>query len=364
MMIKNLRLQNFRNYEDELVQFMPGTNMLVGDNGQGKTNIIEGIYYILTGKSYRVQREQELLRWNQSEFHLYGDFLLSHHLVSLESHYRDKKKIVKVNKVPCQRLSDFVGTINVIFFSPDDLIIIKGGPSERRRFLDLHIAQMRPGHVSLLNAYNKVIQQKSALLKSYVEKSLKYSQLQLWNQQIIELGEKIIHNRADLTERLQVAAEQIYGNLSSHKEVLRVVYFALGKKDIAEAISEFPRLLNDKLEQEMERQMVLIGPHRDDLQIFLNDKPARLFASQGQQRSLVLSLKLAELELIRQEKGEYPILLLDDVLSELDKFRRDYLIKFIDSSSIQTLITMTSAETHFESGALYHVEQGHIRRKL
>jgi len=114
----------------------------------------------------------------------------------------------------------------------------------------------------------------------------------------------------------------------------------------------------------MERQMVLIGPHRDDLQIFLNDKPARLFASQGQQRSLVLSLKLAELELIRQEKGEYPILLLDDVLSELDKFRRDYLIKFIESSSIQTLITMTSAETHFEAGALYHVEQGHIRRKL
>ncbi len=363
MMIKNLRLQNFRNYEDELVQFVPGTNILVGDNGQGKTNVIEGIYYILTGKSYRVQREQELLRWNQSEFHLFGDFLLSHHKVSLESHYRDKKKIVKVNKVPCQRLSDFVGTINVIFFSPDDLIIIKGGPTERRRFLDLHIAQIRPGHVSLLNAYNKVIQQKSALLKSYVERSLKYSQLQLWNQQIIELGVKIIRNRVDLTKRLQVVADNIYGNLTSHKEILQVVYLALGKKDIAEAISEFPQLLNDKLELEMERQMVLIGPHRDDLQILLNDKPARLYASQGQQRSLVLTLKLAELELIREEKGEYPLLLLDDVLSELDIFRRDYLIKFIESSNIQTLITMTSAETHLKAGALYHVEQGHIRRK-
>ena len=362
-MINNLRLQNFRNYQDETVQFMPGTNLLIGDNGQGKTNLIEGIYYLLTGKSYRVQREQELLRWDQSEFHIYSDFLLAHHKVFLESHYRDKKKMVRVNKIPCHRLSDFVGTINVIFFSPDDLIMIKGGPLERRRFLDLHIAQMRPGHVSLLNAYNKVVQQKSALLKSYIEKSLKYSQLQLWNEQIAELGEKIIRNRADLTLRLQDVAEQIYTNLSSQKERIKVQYIALGKKTIDEAISDFPQLLNDKLEQEIERQMVLIGPHRDDVQILLNDKAARLFASQGQQRSLVLSLKLAELELIRLEKGEYPLLLLDDVLSELDSFRRDYLIQFIESSNIQTLLTMTSAEPHLKSGTLYYVENGHIRRK-
>lgn len=363
MIIKDLRLQNFRNYQDESVQFMTGTNILVGDNGQGKTNILEGIYYLSTGKSYRVQREQELLRWEQSEFHLYGDFLRTHHKVSLESHYRDKKKVVKVNQVSCQRLSDFVGTVNIIFFSPDDLVMIKGGPVERRRFLDSHIAQMRPGHVTLLNAYNKVIQQKSALLKSYIAKPLKYSQLLLWNEQIIELGEKIIRNRADLTERIQNVADGIYSNLSSQREKMQAVYIALGKKDIVEAISEFPQLLHDKLEQEIERQMVLFGPHRDDVQILLNNKPARLYASQGQQRSLVLSLKIAELELIRQEKREYPLLLLDDVLSELDRFRRDYLIKFIESSRIQTLITMTSGETQLESGALYRVEQGHIRRE-
>jgi len=362
-MINNLKLQNFRNYQDETIKFMPGTNILMGDNGQGKTNVIEGIYYLLTGKSYRVQREQELLSWDQSEFHLYGDFLMTHHKVSLESHYKDKKKIVKVNKVPCQRLSDFVGTINVVFFSPDDLVMVKGGPSERRRFLDLHIAQMRPGHVSLLNSYNKVLQQKSALLKSYVAKSLKYSQLQLWNEQIIKFGETIIRNRVDLTERLQSVADRVYGNLASQKEKLKVTYIALGNNNIDEAIERFPQLLNDKLENEIERQMVLIGPHRDDVQILLNDKPARLYASQGQQRSIVLSLKLAELELIRQEKKEYPILLLDDVLSELDRFRRDYLMNFIESSCIQTLITMTSAEIHLESGTLYYVEKGHIRRE-
>lgn len=363
MMINNLRLQNFRNYQDEAIQFVPGTNILMGDNGQGKTNLIEGIYYLLTGKSYRVQREQELLRWDQSEFHLYGDFLLDHYKVSLESHFRDKKKMVKVNQVSCQRLSDFVGTINVVFFSPDDLIMIKGGPSERRKFLDLHIAQMRPGHVSILNAYNKVVQQKSALLKSYVERSLKHSQLQLWNAQMIDLGEKIIRNRADLTEQIQVVADSIYMNLTSQKEKIQINYIALGKKTINEAITEFPQLLQDKMEQEIERQMVLFGPHRDDVQILLNDKPARLYASQGQQRSLVLSLKLAELELIRQEKGEYPILLLDDVLSELDRFRRDYLLKFIKSSGIQTLITLTSAENHLGIGALYCVKKGHIRRE-
>ena len=363
MMINNLRLQNFRNYQDETISFMPGTNILIGDNGQGKTNVIEGIYYLLTGKSYRVQREQELLRWEQSEFHLHGDFLMADHKVSLESHYRDKKKMVKVNQVPCQRLSDFVGTINVVFFSPDDLVMIKGGPSERRRFLDLHIAQMRPGHVSLLNAYNKVVQQKSALLKSFVDKSLKYSQLQLWNDQMVKLGEKIIRNRVDLTKRLQGEADYIYGNLTSQKETLKATYHALGNKNIDEAISDFPKLLNDKIDQEIDRQMVLIGPHRDDVQILLNDKPARLYASQGQQRSIVLSLKLAELELIRQEKGEYPLLLLDDVLSELDRFRRDYLMNFIESARIQTLITMTSAENHLESGALYYVEKGHIRRE-
>jgi len=363
-MIYNICLQNFRNYKNETIQFMPGTNILIGDNGQGKTNIIEGIYYLLTGKSYRVHREQELLRWEQSEFHLYGDFITNNHKVSVESHYKDKRKIVKINQVPCQRLSDFVGTINVIFFSPDDLVMIKGGPSERRRFLDLHIAQMRPGHVSILNAYNKAIQQKSALLKSYTEKHFKYSQIQLWNEQIIELGKKIILNRADLTQRLQDAANPIYESLSSKKENLQVFYYALGKRTVTEAISEFSKLMNDKLEQEIERQMILVGPHRDDLQILLNDKPGRLYASQGQQRSLVLSLKLAELELIRQEKGEYPLLLLDDVLSELDRFRRDYLIQFIKSSHIQTLITMTSADNHLELGKLYHVEQGHIRREI
>lgn len=364
MKIINFKLQDFRNYRDEKIQFSPGINLLAGDNGQGKTNILEGIYYLLTGKSYRVQREHELLRWEANEFHIYGDFLLNLRKVFLESHYVNRKKIVKVNNVPCQRLSDFVGTINIVFFSPDDLVMIKGGPSERRKFIDLHIAQMRPGYVSILNAYNKALHQKSAILKSFAEKSYKYSQIRLWNEQIFELGKKVIEQRAILTNQIQDAANIIYNNLTSKKETIEISYVSLGKKHFSEAIEDFPNLLDDKIEQEIERQMVLIGPHRDDLQILLNDKPARMYASQGQQRSIVLSLKLAELELIRQTKNEYPLLLLDDVLSELDYFRRDYLIQFIENSKIQTLITMTSAEPLFQTGTLYRVEHGHIRRDL
>ncbi|MGC7871667.1 DNA replication/repair protein RecF [Desulfosporosinus sp. SYSU MS00001] len=364
MNIIKFHLQNFRNYDNESVTFVPGINTLIGNNGQGKTNIIEGIYYLLTGKSYRVKREHELLKWDKTDFHLYGDFIVNHHKIFLESHYQNSKKRVKVNQVSCQRLSDFVGTINVVFFSPDDLIMVKGGPSERRRFLDLHIAQIRPGYVSLLNAYNKVIQQKNALLKTHNnDKSLKNSQLRLWNTQIVELGTKIILRRDELTKQIQKVADQIYMNLTSQKEKLDISYYALGKRDIQDALLDFPDLLNQKMDQEIERQMVLIGPHRDDLQILLDDKPARLYASQGQQRSLVLSLKLSELELIRQEKGEYPLLLLDDVLSELDSFRRNYLIEFIESSHIQTIITMTSAESQLEAGALFQVDKGHIRRE-
>lgn len=362
MRINSLSLQNFRNYADEQVTFRPGINILLGDNGQGKTNVLESIYYLLTGKSYRVQREQELLRWEQNSFYLQGIFHLAGRSVYLESHYQNKKKIIKINHVPCRRLSDFVGTVNVVFFSPDDLIIIKGGPSERRKFIDLQIAQMSPGYIKLLNDYNKVIKQKSALLYSQIDESLKRVQLQLWNEQIVKYGESIIRNRESLIQRLQDTADDIYKNLTSQKEQINLLYVTMGNGDVDEAIANFPGLLDKKMEQEIRRQMVLVGPHRDDLQILLNGKSARLYASQGQQRSLVLSLKLAELELIRQVKKEYPLLLLDDVLSELDYFRRDYLMKFMESAPMQSLITMTSAEKHLSAGTLYFVEQGHIRR--
>lgn len=361
MEIAKLKLQNFRNYLDQNIHFTSGINVLQGQNGQGKTNILEGIYYLLTGKSYRVRREQELIRWGESGFHLYGEFLAQQRKLNLESHYLDRRKIVKINQVPCKKLSDYVGTINVVFFSPDDLIMVKGGPAERRRFLDLHITQLYSRHIHLLNAYNKVLQQKAALLKSPLRES-KVASIELWNEQLLDLGSKIIRNRANYTQNLCQKSQEIYSQLSSGQEELGLSYVALGYHDIEKALSEFPKLLEEKMTQEIERQIILIGPHRDDLSFQINGKSARLYASQGQQRSIVLSLKLAELEVIFQEKGEYPLLLLDDVLSELDNFRREYLLEFIKPIR-QALITMTSAEkTDTEIAALFRVDKGHIGR--
>ena len=364
MLIKQVSLKNFRNYIDETVQFPSGLSVLSGANGQGKTNILEGIYYLLTGKSYRAQREHELVRWEQNSFSLRGDFLSAgKNKLLLESHYENKKKVIKINHIPCRKLSDFVGTVNAIFFSPDDLAMVKGGPGERRRFLDFHIVQMRPVYAAVLNSYGKVLKQKSALLNSPGDEQLKYIQLQLWNEQMIVSGEKIMRGRAELINRLQSMTNQIYGNLTARKEKITLIYQALGKADVSEAIAGFPRLLESKMEQEIRRRMILAGPHHDDLQILMDGRSARHFASQGQQRSIVLSLKLAELELIRREKGEYPLLLLDDVLSELDNFRKEYLIQFIETSEIQTLLTMTGAKEKLAAGTGYIVEQGRIRRK-
>ncbi|MEA4900250.1 DNA replication/repair protein RecF [Desulfitobacterium sp.] len=361
MEIANLHLQNFRNYKDEKVLFSPGINVLQGQNGQGKTNILEAIYYLLTGKSYRVRKEKELILWGEDAFHIFGDFLALDRKLSLESHYLDKRKIVKINNVPCRKLSDYVGTINVVFFSPDDLIMVKGGPAERRRFLDFHIAQLYSRHVHILNAYNKVLHQKAALLKSPFEPS-KISNIEIWNEQLMDLGSKVILNRWKFTQVLAQKSKEIYDQLSSGEEELSLNYLALGHQNVEEALHEFPIMLKEKMKQEIERQVVLVGPHRDDLNFQLNGKSARVFASQGQQRSIVLSLKLAELEVIFLEKGEYPLLLLDDVLSELDIFRREYLLEFIKPIR-QALITMTSAEKPLtEVAALYRVDKGHIGR--
>ncbi|HVJ49105.1 DNA replication/repair protein RecF [Desulfitobacterium sp.] len=362
MEIQNLNLHNFRNYKNEKIQFSPGVNVLQGQNGQGKTNVLEGIYYLLTGKSYRAHREQEMICWGENAFHIFGDFLAYQRQLSLESHYLDKHKIVKINNVSCKKLSDYVGTVNVVFFSPDDLIMVKGGPAERRRFLDLHITQLYVRHVHLLNDYNKVIHQKAALLKSPYQAS-KVSNIELWNEQVLDLGSKIIRNRWNFTQILAKKSQEIYTQLSSGEEELGLNYLALGYQDTEKALREFPQMLEEKMKLEIERQMILVGPHRDDLDFQLNGKSARIYASQGQQRSIVLSLKLAELEVIFQEKGEYPLLLLDDVLSELDIFRREYLLEFIKPIR-QALITMTSAEklSTTEIVSLFRVEKGHIGR--
>lgn len=365
MYIKEFELQNFRNYTHQEIEFTPGMNLLLGSNGQGKTNALEGIFYLLTGKAYRVKQENELILWGEKNFYLKGSFKMIDRVLKLESYYESGKKIMKINQLACKRLSDYVGTVNAVFFSPDDLDIVKKSPNERRRFIDLLIAQVKPGYIALLNMYIKVIKQKNKLLRQ--EKNINHlkSQLSIWNEQLIDIGSKIIIERAGFTKILNGYCQPIFKSIFSAEDSMNLIYMALGKRNIQEALQDFPNILEKKINQEIERKGVLVGPHRDDLLIELNNKTARTYASQGQQRTLVLCLKLAEMEIIFNKKGEYPILLLDDVLSELDEYRREYLLDYIGSSNKQTIITMTNADKSVikSKTAVYNVSQGRIRRK-
>lgn len=365
MYIKDFSLNHFRNYLEQKVEFQQGVNLLVGSNGQGKTNALEGIYYLMTGKSYRVKQENELILWGEKNFYLKGSFKVLDRFLMLESYYESGKKVMKINQLASKRLSDYVGTVNAVFFSPEDLDIVKKSPNERRRFLDLLIAQVKPGHISLLNTYLKIMKQKNILLRQEKNLNSLKSQLPVWNEQLVEIGSKIMKERWQFTETLNHFCKPIFKSIFSGEDNIELNYLTLGKKNLEEALQIFPEILEKRMLQEIEKKAVLIGPHRDDLLIDLNGKAARLFASQGQQRSLVLCLKLAEMEIIIKRKGEYPILLLDDVLSELDEFRRKYLLEYINSSDKQTIITMTGADQKIinRETVVYKVANGSIRRE-
>ncbi|NLP43979.1 MAG: DNA replication/repair protein RecF [Peptococcaceae bacterium] len=364
MYIKNLFLHNFRNYREQKVEFDHGINLLIGPNAQGKTNALEAIYYLITGKSYRVRKENELILWGAKNFYLKSTFKVQDLLLNLESYYEPNKKIMKINQVPCRRLSDYVGTVNAVFFSPDDLEIIKNSPTERRRFLDLLISQLKPSHIALLNSYLKVLRQKKSLLRREIKTRAFKEELLVWNQQLVDIGSKIILNRLEFTKKLNEYALPIFQSIFPGDNTLELVYYSLNRKDIEGVLADFSAILENKMAQEIERKTILVGPHRDDLLIEINGRPARSFASQGQQRVIVLCLKMAEMEIILNEKGEYPILLLDDVLSELDGKRRQYLLEYIYSTRKQTIITMTEADDNIESeqATIFQVLQGKIRR--
>ncbi|NLI92872.1 MAG: DNA replication/repair protein RecF [Peptococcaceae bacterium] len=365
MLIKDFYLRHFRNYQEQKIEFQPGINLLAGPNGQGKTNVLEGIYYLLTGKSYRVKSENELILWGEKNFYLQASFDVMNRMIKLESYYETGKKVMKINQFASKRLSDYVGTVNAVFFSPEDLNIVKSSPQERRRFLDLLIAQVKPGHISILNSYLKAIRQKNNLLKRDKSTNSLRSQIQAWNEELVEFGTKILTNRWQFTEILNQYCRPIFNNIFSDQDNMELFYFGLGKKSLSEALEIFPDLLEKKMDQEIEKKSVLIGPHRDDLIINLNGRPAKIFGSQGQQRSLVLCLKLAEMEIIRREKEEYPILLLDDVLSELDEFRRQYLLDYIHITGKQTIITMTGADEKIINSqkSVFRVSNGKIWRE-
>jgi DNA replication and repair protein RecF len=335
-------------------------NIFVGPNAQGKTNLLEAIYMLSICKSHRTHRDKEMIQWNREHAQLACEIEKKYGTTKLYMQLMPKGKKVKINGLEQKKLSDFIGTLNVVMFAPEDLEIVKGSPRIRRRFLDMEIGQVYPGYLHLLQQYQKVLLQRNNVLK---QPGVRPEMFAVWDEQLAVYGSKIMKKRQNFISKLQNWAERIHSGITNQQETLKIDYhpsFPAGNlEDETVLLEQFMLQLSHAKEQELRRGMTLYGPHRDDLLFFINGKDVQSYASQGQQRTAALSLKLAEIELIYEEVGEFPLLLLDDVLSELDPYRQTQLIETFQGK-VQTFITTTSMDS-VDIGRLHDVKMFHVR---
>ncbi|MCZ8517451.1 DNA replication/repair protein RecF [Paenibacillus filicis] len=367
MLLKKLALQDYRNYgrmdfaTDQMV------NIIVGPNAQGKTNLLESIYVLALTKSHRTHQDKELIRWNSPATSLHAEVEKRYGSVTLDLSIASQGKKAKVNGLEQRKLSNFIGSLNVVMFAPEDLEIVKGSPGVRRRFLDMEIGQVHPAYLYDLSQYNKILMQRNNYLKQLFVSRGAPTLLEVWNEQLVQFGTKIVKKRQSFIKKLQNWAEKIHAGITNGQEQLRIEYDsslqAALEEDEAVLFDHFMIKLSQAKDQELRRGVTMVGPHRDDLRFYINGKEVQTYGSQGQQRTTALSLKLAEIELIHEEVGEYPLLLLDDVLSELDRYRQTQLIETFQSK-VQTFITTTGIESidlsKLESASVIHVQDGSL----
>ncbi len=337
MIIESIELKNYRNYEELHMELNEGTNILYGDNAQGKTNILEAVYVCCTSKSHKNAKDRDIIRFDQDESHIKMQIRKNDVPYRIDMHLKkNKPKGIAINGMPIRRASELFGIANVVCFSPEDLNIIKNGPSERRRFIDMELCQLNKLYVHSLVQYNKVLVQRNKLLKELAFRPDYGETLDVWDMQLVNYGKEVMEYRGDFVCRLNEMIHGIHARLSGQKEDLTICY----EPDTAAA--QFEEALKRSRTQDMKQKTTLCGPHRDDISFFVNGIDIRKFGSQGQQRTAALSLKLSELELVKQLIHDRPILLLDDVLSELDAGRQNHLLNAIND--IQTIITCTGLD--------------------
>ncbi|WP_128895608.1 DNA replication/repair protein RecF [Longirhabdus pacifica] len=365
MFVKEIKLAHYRNYNQAHIELDPSINLIIGENAQGKTNILESIYVLALTKSHRTHNDKELIQWSHEEAKLSAEIQKKYGPIQLDLSISQKGKKAKVNHLEQKKLSTYIGALNVVLFAPEDLNIVKGSPAIRRRFLNMEIGQVFPTYVHHLYQYQKILTQRNHCLKK-IQSSSDEAMLAIWNEQLATEGTKIILKRQQFIKTLESWANQIHFSISNGKEQLRIKYeTGLPLEDIKDAsmlMEQFMIKLTQMQKQEIKRGMTLVGPHRDDLRFYINDKEANIYGSQGQQRTVALSIKLAEIELIHQEVGEYPILLLDDVLSELDQFRQNQLIDTFNGR-LQTIVTTTSADsidTNKLKASTFEIHDGNV----
>lgn len=357
--IKQLKLKNFRNYDLLDLEFDSSTNIFYGDNAQGKTNILESIYLCGTTKSHRGTKDRDLIKFGEEESHIEVVVEKNEIPFKIDMHLKkNSPKGIAINKMPIRKASELFGIINIVFFSPEDLNIIKNGPSERRRFIDLELAQLDKVYLSDLSNYNRVLIQRNKLLKDVFDRKELLEMLDIWDIQLVHYGNKVMERRKLFIEQMNEIVNDIHRRLTGEKENLKIYY-----EPSASQYSLEKAILKNR-EKDIKMKSTTVGPHRDDICFVSDGIDIRKFGSQGQQRTAALSLKLSEIELVKQVIHDTPILLLDDVLSELDKNRQNYLLDSI--RDVQTLITCTGLDDfvnhRFSINNILHVEQGNVEK--
>jgi DNA replication and repair protein RecF len=366
--LNKLSLNDYRNYEQIELTPNSNVNIFVGPNAQGKTNLLEAIYVMALTKSHRTYQDKELIGWNAEQTYLHAEINKKYGVCKLDLMISPKGKKAKINGLEQRKLSNFIGAMNVVMFAPEDLEIVKGTPGVRRRFLDMEIGQIQPSYLYDLSQYQKILQQRNNFLKQPSSSGHSAeAMLSVWNEQLAQYGVKIMKKRQSFIKKLQQWAETIHQGITNDQEKLRIEYApSLEIQEIEDEsvlFSHFMIKLSQVKDQERRRGITLVGPHRDDLLFYINEKEVQTYGSQGQQRTTALSLKLAEIELIHEEVGEYPLLLLDDVLSELDEYRQTQLIRTFQQK-VQTFITTTGLESvhldQLDNASVFHVLQGNV----
>ncbi|MFC4024175.1 DNA replication/repair protein RecF [Oceanobacillus longus] len=370
MHIEQLQLKNYRNYETLDISFDDKVNVIIGANAQGKTNLMEAIYVLAFTKSHRTPREKELIQWEKDYAKIEGRITKRTQSIPLEIIVSSKGKKAKLNRLEQRRLSDYIGAINVVMFAPEDLTLVKGPPQIRRRFIDMELGQIQPRYIYHLGQYQKILKQRNHLLKQMQRKdNPDLTMLDVLTEQLIEHAATLLERRFVFLELLRKWARPIHHGISRELESLEIHYSAtieVSEEANKEKIGNiYIEKFHELKQKEIERGTTLIGPHRDDLLFYVNGKDVQTYGSQGQQRTTALSVKLAEIELIYQEVGEYPILLLDDVLSELDDFRQSHLLNTIQGR-VQTFVSTTSVDgiNHetLKQAELFRVSDGKVDR--
>ena len=353
MFIEKIKLKNFRNYSTQEIKLTNGINLFFGNNAQGKTNILESIFLCSMGKSFRARKDKELILFNENNTTIEIDYQKKDRTGNIKYNIGENKNIF-INNLKIKKMSELLGNINIVLFSPEDINIIKDGPSNRRKFLNMLISQIRPNYIYTYNLYLKILEQRNGYLKNINIENKNDELLDIYDEKLAECASSIYNYREEFINKIKEKIQEIHKQVTKEKEIIKLKYIS-----DCDNKENYINELKQKRNQDIERGYTSLGIHRDDIYFFINGKKIDIYGSQGQQRTSILSLKLAELEIIKDEIGEYPILLLDDFMSELDNERKINLLKYIKNTQI--IITCTE-DINIENVKInkYEVKEGKV----